>query len=34
VDILATKKDGVCFRDKALEKLAVRYKDVASKYVA
>jgi len=34
VNILATKKDGVCFRDKTLEKLAVRYKDLASKYVA
>ena len=34
MNILATKKYGVCFRDKTLEKLAVRYKDLASKYGA
>jgi len=34
VNIVATKKDGVGFRDNTLEKLAVHYKDLASKYVA
>ena len=34
MNIVATKKDGVGFRDNTLEKLAVHYKDLASKYVA
>ena len=30
--MLGTKKDGVAFRDKALDKLAARYKELAARY--
>lgn len=32
VNVLGTKKDGVAFRDKALDKLAARYKELAAHY--